>query len=52
MQSMNETKGQSPKVCFFRDSPLVYARRYDSPEARQGAGESRVPEPGWGAVRL
>ena len=29
-QSMSETQARSPKVCFFRDSPLVYGKRRDS----------------------
>src|ERR1700728_347871 len=29
-QSMNEPRAKSPKVCFFRDSYLVYGIRRDS----------------------
>ena len=44
LESMDETRRQSPKVCFSRDSSLVYGFRRDSRGAKIG-GESVVRMP-------
>jgi hypothetical protein len=42
-RSMSRVSAESPKVCFCRDSYLVYEKRRDSPLAKRGAANRSQP---------